>query len=193
MVNVRSRVALTSQDGPRAQKVETAEWSMCVGRGGPVGRGPGHRYPRPRQTPAVRLAGADGAALGELLHVHLGFGRFRIFTTDPPPPTGGTRLALQVTGCRNRSAATLYLAGATIVRLVTPAEAEQVITRLGPDSLHPQADPDRFVCSLARRSITIGGALLDQKGIAGIGNVYRAELLFRAASIPTRLPTRSTR
>ena len=56
--------------------------------------------------------------------------------------------------------------------------------RLGPDPLRDDADPD-----LARRRIqnsrrAIGVLILDQKVIAGIGNVYRAELLHRARLDP---------
>ncbi|GAA4115158.1 Fpg/Nei family DNA glycosylase [Knoellia locipacati] len=56
--------------------------------------------------------------------------------------------------------------------------------RLGPDPLRDDADPD-----LARRRIQnsrrpIGALLIDQKVIAGIGNVYRAELLHRARLDP---------
>lgn len=130
-------------------------------------------------------ADADGLANDEILHVHLGlFGRFRTFTADPPAPTGGTRLALQVVGPDGQDGATIYLAGATIVQLITPAQAEAVIARLGPDPLQADADPSQFVHSLSRRTLSIGEALLDQKAIAGIGNVYRAELLFRAGIAP---------
>jgi len=56
--------------------------------------------------------------------------------------------------------------------------------RLGPDPLRDDADPD-----LARRRIqssrrAVGVLILDQKVIAGIGNVYRAELLHRARLDP---------
>ncbi|WP_404386042.1 formamidopyrimidine-DNA glycosylase [Knoellia locipacati] len=56
--------------------------------------------------------------------------------------------------------------------------------RLGPDPLRDDAEPD-----LARRRIQnsrrpIGALLIDQKVIAGIGNVYRAELLHRARLDP---------
>ena len=50
--------------------------------------------------------------------------------------------------------------------------------RLGPDPLDRRADAGRFAANLARRRIPIGAAFLDQKVVAGVGNVYRAELLF---------------
>jgi len=107
------------------------------------------------------------------LHVHLGlFGKFRTFTGEPPPPTDETRMAMQA------GDATIYLAGPTACELVTPAEEETIRDRLGPDPLDRSASPDRFAANLARRRIPIGAALLDQKVVAGVGNVYRAELLF---------------
>ena len=111
---------------------------------------------------------------GDILHVHLGlFGRFRVFAEDPPQPTDGTRLAWAA------STGTLYLAGATIVEIVGPEEVESVANRLGPDPLRRRrGQADEFARRLARRSIPIGAALLDQKAVAGIGNVFRAELLF---------------
>lgn len=126
----------------------------------------------------------DGAATGELLHVHLGlFGKFRTFVDEPPAPTEGTRLALRtVEG--DAGGTTIYLAGATVVDVITPPEEEDIRARLGPDPLDRKADPARFVAALRRRSLPIGEALLDQKAIAGIGNVYRAEMLFRAGINP---------
>lgn len=130
---------------------------------------------------------AAGQPSGEVLHVHLGlFGKFRTFTDEPPPPTEGTRLALRTFG---EQGTTIYLAGATTVELITPADIEPLTARLGPDPLRRDADPTRFVAALARRALPIGEALLDQKAIAGIGNVYRAEMLFRAGIDPA-IPAR---
>lgn len=122
---------------------------------------------------------------GDILHVHLGlFGRFRVFAEDPPPPTDGTRLAW------SSSNGTLYLAGATIVDLIAPDEREAIADRLGPDPLRREmGQRARFQQLLSRRTVPIGAALLDQKAVAGIGNVYRAELLF-LTGIDPRVPAR---
>ena len=114
------------------------------------------------------------------LHVHLGlFGRFRTFAQAPPPPTPGTRLTLTAA-----DGTTLYLAGAITVELIGEDEAQQIVERLGPDPLRPDADPAAFCAALARRSIGIGHALLDQRVIAGVGNAYRSEVLFLAGIHP---------
>ena len=109
----------------------------------------------------------------ETLHVHLGlFGKFRTFTQEPPAPTPGTRLSMQT------DRATIYLAGPTACELIDPEDEHRIMSRLGPDPLDRTATVDRFLTNLSRRRIPIGAALLDQKVIAGVGNVYRAELLF---------------
>ena len=125
------------------------------------------------------------------LHVHLGlFGRFRQFPEDDaPPPTDGTRLAL------TDGRTTLYLAGAVAVELIDDAVEQGIRDRLGPDPLDPDADPGRFATALSRRTAAIGQALLDQKAIAGIGNVFRAEVLFLAGlhpDVPAKQVPRAT-
>lgn len=119
---------------------------------------------------------------GDTLHVHLGlFGRFRIWTTDPPEPTDGTRL-------RWRGASgTLHLSGPTVCELVDPDREAAIRDRLGPDPLAPgDGAADVFAEGLARRRAPVGQALLDQALVAGIGNVYRAELCFLAGIDPHR-------
>ncbi|AXV07708.1 Formamidopyrimidine-DNA glycosylase [Euzebya pacifica] len=128
---------------------------------------------------------SDGTATGELLHIHLGlFGKFRTFVDEPPAPTEGTRLALRTIEGEDAAGTTIYLAGATVVDIVSPPEEEAIRGRLGPDPLDRKADPSRFVAAMRRRRLPIGEALLDQKAISGIGNVYRAEMLFRAGLDP---------
>ena len=121
---------------------------------------------------------------GETLHIHLGlFGKFRMHRADPPPPPSvNTRLTMRGVGV------TLYLAGPTICELIDPEEEDEIRRRLGPDPLRNGANGDtaaHFEANLARRRIPIGAALLDQKVIAGIGNVYRAEALFLTGINPT--------
>jgi len=59
-------------------------------------------------------------------------------------------------------------------------DVETLKGRLGPDPLDPGADPERVWETLERFSGPIGAALLDQSVIAGVGNVYRAEVLLDA-------------
>jgi len=120
---------------------------------------------------------------GETLHVHLGlFGKFRLHSTQPPPaPTANTRLTMM------GDEVTVYLAGPTICELVDPAEEESIRRRLGPDPLRAgsgAAKSAQFAANLSRRRIPIGAALIDQRVIAGLGNIYRAEALFRTGIDP---------
>ncbi len=71
---------------------------------------------------------------------------------------------------------------------VVPREREnEVVGYLGPDILGPDWDADVARANLARDpDRAIGLALLDQRVIAGLGNVYRNELCFLRGVLPTR-------
>lgn len=112
----------------------------------------------------------------EVLHVHLGLiGKFR---KERGEPVGAVRLRLSVDETH------WDLRGPMICDLGSPELADKVAQSVGPDPLRRSADTDAFVAAIGRRRIGIGAALLDQKVIAGIGNVYRAELLFIAGIDP---------
>ena len=66
-----------------------------------------------------------------------------------------------------------------LLRALTPAEAEQAVSHLGPDLLGEDWDPAEAVRRLREQPRRpIGEALLDQRTVAGIGTIYRAELCF---------------
>ncbi|BAS09410.1 endonuclease 8 1 [Arthrobacter sp. Hiyo4] len=92
----------------------------------------------------------------------------------PPEPRGAVRVRLV------SKHGWADLRGATTCAAITEAEARAVLARLGPDPLHNHpADRVRFVTGLLSRKTPIAALLMDQKVIAGVGNVYRAEVLFR--------------
>ncbi|MBK5306105.1 MAG: Fpg/Nei family DNA glycosylase [Frankiaceae bacterium] len=118
---------------------------------------------------------------GELLHVHLGlYGAFAGGVLPAPEPRGALRLRITT------DEQWLDLRGPTHCDLVTPAERKAVLARLGPDPLRPTADPDLAWQRLARSKTPIGQLLMNQEVLAGVGNVYRAEVLYRAALSPFR-------
>lgn len=118
---------------------------------------------------------------GEVLHVHLGlFGRFRRRTLPPPEPSDALRVRL-VGPTRAWD-----LTGAITCDLRSPDVLDEVAAKLGPDPLRRDADPERFVRKLRRSKRAVGDLLLDQSVIAGIGNVYRAELLHLTGIHPSR-------
>ena len=66
-----------------------------------------------------------------------------------------------------------------VVELIHTSEETKVTGHLGPDLLGPDWDRDEAVRRLsAEPDRPIGEALLDQRNLAGIGNVYKAEVLF---------------
>jgi endonuclease-8 len=66
-----------------------------------------------------------------------------------------------------------------VLDLVPAAEEHLLVGHLGPDLLGPDWDPTEAVRRLAAApGVPIGQALLDQRNLAGLGNVYRAELCF---------------
>ncbi len=121
---------------------------------------------------------ADG---GELLHVHLGlYGKWRSGVLPAPEPVGALRVRFLT------AEHWLDLRGPTACELHTPAERAGILARLGPDPLRKDADPGRVWDRVARTKRTMGELLMDQSVLAGIGNVYRAEVLFRAGLSPFR-------
>ncbi|CCQ45826.1 formamidopyrimidine-DNA glycosylase N-terminal domain protein [Pseudarthrobacter siccitolerans] len=92
----------------------------------------------------------------------------------PPEPVGAVRVRLVGTN------GWADLRGATTCETITAAEAEAVLRRLGPDPLrNRRGDAGRFTANLQSRTTPLAALLMDQKVIAGVGNVYRAEVLFR--------------
>ena len=126
-----------------------------------------------------------------VVHVHLGLiGTFDVRPGPAPLPVGAVRLRLVREGAHPSYA---DLRGAIVCALVTPDEAAAVRARLGPDPLRPDADPDRAWQRIRRSHRTIGDLLMDQAVVAGVGNVYRAEVLVRQRIHPLRPGRRLTR
>ncbi|MCQ4193147.1 Fpg/Nei family DNA glycosylase, partial [Streptomyces parvulus] len=78
------------------------------------------------------------------------------------------------------------LRGPATCALITEPEKRAIHDRLGPDPLRPDADPEAAYRRVSRSRSTIAALLMDQKVIAGVGNVYRAEVLFRHGIDPYR-------
>lgn len=70
---------------------------------------------------------------------------------------------------------------APVVELMTAAQAARSpeLTTLGPDAIAEEFDPDEAFRRMRRRGeVEIGVALLNQRLMAGVGNVYKSEVLF---------------
>lgn len=98
----------------------------------------------------------------------------------PPPVVGQVRLRLLTAD------ACADLRGPTACAVQTPDEIAAVIAKLGPDPLVGDVaeGEERFTAAVRRRGVAIGQLLMDQSVVSGIGNVYRAEMLFRARLDP---------
>jgi len=116
---------------------------------------------------------------GQILHVHLGLiGGFSIMNAPPAPPVGAVRLRLL------GPSSSADLRGATICELLSEEQIEKILSRLGPDPLRPDADPGRGFARLRSSRRPVGALLMDQRVLAGVGNIFRAESLFRARLHP---------
>ncbi|MBU9765827.1 Fpg/Nei family DNA glycosylase [Mycobacterium sp. TNTM28] len=118
---------------------------------------------------------------GRVVHIHLGlYGAF----TEARVPMG-----LPVGQVRMRLVGAEYgtdLRGPTRCELIAEPEIADVVVRLGPDPLRKDADPALAWKRISKSRRTIGALLMDQSVIAGVGNVYRSELLFRHRIDPYR-------
>jgi endonuclease VIII len=156
---------------------------------------PQGRFTDAAQVDGTRLVGATSAGKHLFLefehdvfvHVHLGLiGKFDVHEGAPAAPVGQVRLRL--VGER----AYADLRGATQCELISSERRDAILGALGPDPLRPDADPMRAWARISRSHRPIGDLLMDQTVLAGVGNVYRAEILFRHRMHPLR-PGRTLR
>lgn len=109
---------------------------------------------------------------GSIIHIHLGLiGKLAI--GPQAPVTGAVRLRIS----DGEQAADLR--GPQWCRLITAEQEAQVIAGLGPDPLRADADPERGLAVIHRSNKPIAALLMDQRVAAGVGNIYRAEVLYR--------------
>lgn len=115
------------------------------------------------------------------LHVHLGlYGKYRNVAVPPPEPKGAVRM--RVEGPKR----VVDLIGPTRCELLDRFGVKDLLHRIGEDPLRDDADPEKVIDRFARTKRPVAVVLLDQSIIAGIGNVYRAELLFVSNMDPMR-------
>ncbi|MEU4212212.1 DNA-formamidopyrimidine glycosylase family protein [Streptomyces sp. NPDC026206] len=122
--------------------------------------------------------GFEGA---QWVHIHLGlFGKYTWGAGQAPPATATVRLRLAAPD------AYADLRGPTTCALITDAEKQAIHDRLGPDPLRAGDDRGKAWQRISRSRTTVAALLMDQKIVAGVGNVYRAEVLFRHGIDPYR-------
>ncbi|TYK44949.1 Fpg/Nei family DNA glycosylase [Actinomadura decatromicini] len=118
------------------------------------------------------------------LHVHLGiYGKWVFGEGAAPVPVGAVRLRL-VGG-----SGWADLRGPNACELLEPGDVKVLRDRLGPDPLRADGDPEVAWRRVGRSRTPVAVLLMDQSVVAGPGNIYRAEVLFRQGIDP-RLPGR---
>lgn len=119
---------------------------------------------------------------GRIVHVHLGlYGTFTELPNPMPLPVGQVRMRL--VGAEFGT----DLRGPTVCELIDEEQVAAIVARLGPDPIRRDADPSSSWARIAKSRKSIGALLMDQSVIAGVGNVYRSELLYRHGIDPYRL------
>jgi endonuclease VIII len=108
------------------------------------------------------------------LHIHLGlFGQFRAAKRPEAEPRGAVRVRML------SATHVVDINGPNTCEVLDEAELASLIGRIGPDVLRTDADPERAWAKISRSRVAIGQLLMDQSVMAGIGNIYRSEILWR--------------
>jgi formamidopyrimidine-DNA glycosylase len=133
-------------------------------------------------------------ASGETLLIHLGMsGRMLIsgaqvgmFHHDHPAPAKHDHVVLDMGSGARITFNDARRFGAMDLMPTESAAAHPLLAALGPEPLGNGFDEDYLVARLKGRNTPVKSALLDQHVIAGLGNIYVCEVLFRAGISPTR-------
>ena len=169
-------------------------------------RRPDLRWPFPERM-AERLAGKRVLALrrrskylladlssGESLLVHLGMSGRMLVSGDPlgafhhtrPTPGKHDHVILDIEGGARVTFNDARRFGAMDLVATAEAEAHWLLAGLGPEPLGNAFHEDYLVARLRGRAVPIKAALLDQRVVAGLGNIYATEVLHRAGIAPAR-------
>ncbi|MER8032821.1 DNA-formamidopyrimidine glycosylase family protein [Streptomyces bauhiniae] len=120
---------------------------------------------------------------GLTLHTHLRMeGAWKVYGTGRPWRGGAGHQIRVVLGADDRMAVGYRL---SVLELLRTEDEERVVGHLGPDLLGPDWDPELALANLyTDPDRALGEALLDQRNLAGIGNVYKSELCFLLGVTP---------
>ena len=134
----------------------------------------------------------DAASDEHIIYIHLGlighlrfedrekvWGqiRVRIETLDDDGSSGGS-------SSEDTTNLAANLRGPQWCRLITDEEYAIAVGKIGEDPIRDDANPRQVWAKVQRSKRSIGSLLMDQKLFAGVGNIYRAEVLFRHQQSP---------
>lgn len=131
---------------------------------------------------------------GESLLIHLGMsGRILIsgdplgrFVHDHPAPEKHDHVVLDMDSGARITFNDPRRFGAMDLLETAQAEAHPLLSRIGPEPLGNAFNAPYLAAALAGRNTPVKSALLDQRIVAGLGNIYVCEALFRAGLSPRR-------
>lgn len=137
----------------------------------------------------------------ETLLIHLGMsGRMLIsgdplgqFVHDHPAPEKHDHVVLDMANGARITFNDPRRFGAMDLMPTSSAEAHPLLSKLGPEPLGNSFDETYLVAALKGRNTPVKSALLDQRIVAGLGNIYVCEALFRAGISPMRRAGRIAR
>jgi endonuclease VIII len=117
-------------------------------------------------------------ARGVVLHTHQGMrGSWHLYRRSTAWQKGSSRPRAVIE--TDDAVAVCWLSPVVELLSASEAAAHPALSRLGPDLLGPGFDPAAARRRLRERgSLAIGVALMDQTALAGVGNVYKSEILF---------------
>lgn len=174
---------------------------------------PDLRWPFPENM-AARLAGATVTTLrrrskyiladlstGETLLIHLGMSGRILVSGDPlglfhrehAAPDKHDHVVFHMEGGARITFNDPRRFGAMDLAPTDRIEAHKLLRDLGPEPLGNSFDEAYLTAKLKARRMPIKAALLDQKLVAGLGNIYVCEALYRAGIAPTRQAARIAR
>jgi endonuclease VIII len=108
------------------------------------------------------------------LHIHLGlYGTFRMADRPAPEPRGAVRVRMV------SPTHVVDINGPNTCEILDRDGLARLLNRIGPDVLRADAQPDLAWSRISRSRSVIGQLLMDQAVVAGIGNIYRSEILWR--------------
>ncbi len=111
---------------------------------------------------------------GMTLHIHLGlFGKFRAIKAPAEEPRGAVRVRMI------SATHVVDINGPNTCEVLDMSGRDKLVARIGPDVLRADADREKAWKKISKSRSAIGQLLMDQAVIAGIGNIYRSEILWR--------------
>ncbi|MGW4197269.1 Fpg/Nei family DNA glycosylase [Streptomyces sp. NPDC005004] len=120
---------------------------------------------------------------GLTLHTHLRMeGAWKVYAPGERWRGGPGHQIRAVLGADDRTAVGYRL---QVLEFLRTADEERAVGHLGPDLLGPDWNPELALANLRRDpDRPLGEALLDQRNLAGIGNIYKSELCFLLGVTP---------